>query len=134
MGSRMAIADMRRYSYLLQCNKCGMWSGYVSKKRDNKPKKINTICSTCHHRLRHTFGTMVGSSNTRYKPGRGGHNKSCSVLSIRPFNNPSKCKSTAGKMNQKLKLQIAKRSIHRQDTWFRPAKDVPTGYRFRDIK
>ncbi len=122
MGCRMAIEDMKRYSYLLQCNNCGMWCGYVSKKRNNRPKRINTICSSCHHRLRHTFGTMVGKSNTRYKPGRGGHNKSCSVAQIRPFSPASKCKSTAGKMNQKLKLQEARLNISRRDTWFRPAK------------
>ena len=125
---------MKRYSYLLQCTKCGFWSGYVSKKRVERPHRINTICSVCHHRLRHTFGTMVGKSNTRYRPGRGGHNKSCSVAQIRPFDIPSKCKSTAGKMNQELKLQTAKRSIHRQDTWFRSANHVKNGVRFKDVK
>ena len=109
-----------------------MWSGYVSKKRQERPDKINTICSACHHRLRHTFGTMVGKSNTRYKPGRGGHNKSCSVAQIRKWDVPGTCKSTAGKMNQKLKLQRAKRSVHRRDAWFRKAKDVPAGMRFYD--
>ena len=79
-----------------------MWSGYVSKKREERPDRINTICSACHHRLRHTFGTMVGKSNARYRPGRGGHNKSCSVAQIRPHFIPSTCKSTAGKFNQKL--------------------------------
>ena len=134
MGCRMAFEDMKRFSYLVQCNKCGMWSGYVSKRRKKRPDKINTICSACHHRLRHTFGTMVGKSNTRYRPGRGAHNKSCSVAQIRPFPVASKCKSEAGKMNQKLKLQNAERSIHRRDTWFRKAKDVKTGSRFRNLK
>jgi len=125
---------MRRFSYLLQCTKCGMWSGYVSKKRARRPDRINTICSTCHHRLRHTFGTMVGKSNTRYRPGRGGHNKSCSVAQIRPFLEPSKCKSTAGKINTELKLQNAKRSIHRRDSFFVPASKIKTGMRFKDLK
>ena len=132
MGCCMETTRVRRFSYLVQCNKCGMWSGYVSKKRQERPDKINTICSACHHRLRHTFGNMVGKSNTRYKPGRGGHNKSCSVAQIRKHPLPETCKSTAGKMNQKLKLQRAQRSIHRRDSWFRKAKDVPTGMRFYD--
>ena len=134
MGGCMASKELMRFSYLLQCDKCGMWSGYVSKKRYERPEKINTICSACHHRLRHTFGTMVGKSNTRYKPGRGGHNKSCSVHQIRSHSIPSTCKSTAGKMNQKLKMQRAKRSIHRRDSWFRKAKNVESGFRFRDLK
>ena len=134
MGCCMETEGLRRFSYLVQCNKCGMWSGYVSKKRQERPDKINTICSACHHRLRHTFGTMVGKSNTRYRPGRGGHNKSCSVAQIRPHSIPSTCKSTAGKMNQKLKLQLARRSIHRRDTWFQKAKNIDPGMGFRDLK
>ena len=130
----MEVEKVKRFAYLLQCNKCGMWSGYVTKRRKRRPDKINTICSTCHHRLRHTHGTMVGKSNARYRPKSGGHNKSCSVAQIRTFPEPSKCKSAAGKLNQKLKLQRAKRSIHRRDTWFRKASEVSAGYRFRDLK
>ena len=37
-------------------------------------------------------------------------------------------------MNRKLKLQRAKRSIHRRDSWFRPASEIESGFRFRDLK
>jgi len=77
---------------------------------------------------------MVGKSNARYRPRSGGHNKSCSVAQIRVFQVPSKCKTTASEMNRKLKLQRAKRSIHRRDSWFRPASEIESGFRFRDLK
>jgi len=100
----METEEVKRFAYLLQCNKCGMWSGYVSRRRKKRPNKINTICSTCHYRLRHTHGTMVGKSNGRYRPQSGGHNKSCSVAQIREFKVPSKCKTMASQMNRKLKI------------------------------
>ena len=130
----MEVERLKRFAYLVQCQKCGMWSGYVSKKRMRHPDRINTICSACHCRLRHTFGTRVGNSRPSYRPKRGGHNKSTSVLQIRRFANPSKCKSEASKINRKLKMQIAERSIHRRDTSFIPASEAFPGLRFRDLK
>jgi len=52
---------------------------------------------------------MVAKSNARYRPRSGGHNKSCSIAQIREFKVPSKCKTMASKMNQKLKIQDMKR-------------------------
>ena len=37
-------------------------------------------------------------------------------------------------MNQELKRSRAKRSIHRRDTWFRPASEIESGHQFKDLK
>jgi len=104
------MMERRRFAYLIQCNHpgCEMWSGYVSRWTFEAPKKINTICTSCHRRLRHTHGIATGSVvNNRYRPKSGAHNKSTSVWRIRPFSPPSKCKSEASKMNREI-LRVRK--------------------------
>ena len=59
---------MRYKRALIKCRRCGKWSGWISRTRGGV-KRINTTCSCCGRRLRHT----------ERPDARGAHNRSTSV-------------------------------------------------------
>ena len=58
---------------LIQCRRCGKWSGWISRTKGGV-KAVDTICSCCGRRLRHT---EQGDK-------RGAHNRTKSVTSFEP--------------------------------------------------
>ena len=75
---------MRYKRALIQCRRCGKWSGWISR-RKRGVKVIDTICSCCGRRLRHTERPDANRQFVNcYRPGRGAHNRSTSIIRFEP--------------------------------------------------
>ena len=64
---------MRYKRALINCRRCGKWSGWISRTKGGV-KTIDTRCSCCGARLRHT----------EQRDNRGAHNRTTSVSSFEP--------------------------------------------------
>jgi len=116
-----AKVKFKRYSLLLGCSACGMWSGWVSNRYDPRkgpPREVDTICSSCASRLRFTRGL-----NSQLNLGSGAHRRTRSVFEFRFWSDPSTAKSEAARINKKIK-QIDQKLDKRHNGKFQTAKEL----------
>lgn len=90
---------MRYKRALIQCCRCGKWSGWISRTKGGV-KAIDTRCSPCGARLRHTERPDEGRQfNNCYRPGRGAHNRTTSVARFIPCTSDVDVKREAASRN-----------------------------------
>lgn len=84
---------------LLRCAKCNKWSGWISRTKGGV-NAIDTICSPCGARLRHTERRDVSRSKiSAYHPGRGAHNRTKSVRAVLFQPKGTDVKAAAARLN-----------------------------------
>ena len=106
---------------LIQCRKCGKWSGWISRTKGGV-KAIDTTCSCCGRRLRHTERRDEGRQYINcYRPGRGAHNRTISVARFIPCSSDVDVKREAASRNSRG--QINKAHLHNRKMTFVKAKD-----------
>jgi hypothetical protein len=84
---------------LIMCAKCKRWSGWISRTKGGV-KRIDTRCSCCGSRLRHTEHPDKDRQFINcYRPGRGAHNRSQSVFKFIPCTSNIDVKREAARRN-----------------------------------
>jgi hypothetical protein len=102
------MKGMRWRAAILQCKKCGWYSGWKAR-RNRGVKTIDTLCSVCNSRLRHTPSPDEGQAGWgSYRPGRGAHNRGSSVSRAWRAR-PSTVKKEARDMNKARQRAQAER-------------------------
>jgi hypothetical protein len=99
---------MRYKRALIKCQRCGKWSGWISRTKGGV-KRIDTTCSCCGARLRHTERRDSTRSYVNcYRPGRGAHNRTISVSRFIPVGSNVDVKQLAAYKNKKGQMDRAK--------------------------
>ena len=88
---------MRYKRALLKCRRCGKWSGWISRTKGGV-KQIDTRCSPCGARLRHT----------ERRDNRGAHNRTTSVSEFIACSSSTNVKREAAKKNTIGQIDRAK--------------------------
>ena len=92
---------MRYKRALIKCRRCGKWSGWISR-TEGGVKAIDTTCSCCGRRLRHTENADPKRQYVNcYRPGRGAHNRTSSVSRFEPTREDVDVKKIAGERNSR---------------------------------
>lgn len=90
---------MKYHCALLRCAKCGKWSGWISRTKEGV-NAIDTTCSPCGARLRHTERRDTSRSRiSAYHPGRGAHNRTKSVRAVLMQPKGTDVKAAAARLN-----------------------------------
>ena len=95
---------------LIKCRRCGKWSGWISRTKGGV-KAIDTTCSCCGRRLRHT----------ERRDNRGAHNRTTSVSSFEACMNSVDVKREAASRNSRGQMDRAR--VHNKTQGFVKAKD-----------
>jgi len=88
---------MRYKRALIKCRRCGKWSGWISR-TEGGVKTIDTTCSCCGRRLRHT----------ERGDNRGAHNRTTSVSSFEACTPSVDVKREAASRNSRGQMDRAK--------------------------
>ena len=113
--------QMKYRRALIMCAKCKRWSGWISRTKGGV-KRIDTRCSCCGSRLRHTEHPDRARQYVNcYRPGRGAHNRSQSVLKFIPCTSDFDVKREAGRRN--ARGQFNKAQFDDRGMTFVKAKD-----------
>jgi len=87
---------MRYKRALIKCRRCGKWSGWISRTKGGV-KAIDTTCSCCGRRLRHT----------ERRDNRGAHNRTTSVSSFEATRDDVDVKRIAASRNSRGQMEKA---------------------------
>ena len=99
---------MRYKRALIKCRRCGKWSGWISR-TEGGVKAVDTTCSCCGARLRHTERRDEGRQfNNCYRPGRGAHNRTTSVTRFHPCSSDVDVKREAASRNSRGQMDKAR--------------------------
>jgi len=92
---------MKYHCALIRCARCGKWSGWISRTKGGV-NAIDTVCSCCGKRLRHTERRdPTRSKISAYHPGRGAHNRTNSVRGILFQPKGTDVKAAAARLNKR---------------------------------
>jgi len=106
---------------LIMCRRCGKWSGWISRTKGGI-KAIDTTCSCCGRRLRHTeHPDRARQMISCYRPGRGAHNRNTSVSRFIPCTSDFDVKREAARRN--ARGQFDKAEYLDREMTFVKAKD-----------
>ena len=95
---------------LIKCRQCGKWSGWISRTKGGV-KAVDTTCSCCGARLRHT----------ERRDNRGAHNRTTSVSSFEACTSSIDVKREAASRNSRG--QMNKAEFYDRSMTFVKAKD-----------
>lgn len=99
---------MRYKRALIKCRRCGKWSGWISRTKGGV-KAIDTTCSCCGRRLRHTERPDANRQFVNcHRPGRGAHNRSTSIIRFEPCRISVDVKREAASRNSRGQITLAK--------------------------
>lgn len=92
---------------LIQCRRCGKWSGWISR-TEGGVKTIDTTCSCCGRRLRHTENADPNRQYVNcYRPGRGAHNRTSSIIRFEACHDDVAVKQVAASRNSRGQMEKA---------------------------